>query len=256
MLLQAIILIAPEFYHQSIGQMNLIRYARITETFEKREIVLLKGLPCVWGKCSFCNYIDDNSPDVVENNRINREILEKVTGEFGVLQVINSGSCFEIPAETMEMIRFLIKTKKIFKIYFESHWLYRERLQELRDFFAVPLIFLLGIETFDDDFRNLVLNKNIVYTDIEEVKRYFQSICLMVGIQGQTRDMISRDVEILLNHFSYGTINLFVENGSVIKPDYALQDWFRSRYSWLPAERKIDILWNNTDFGVGGDADE
>ena len=35
------------------------RYSRILEK-DKREIVLLKSRPCIWGKCSFCDYIEDN----------------------------------------------------------------------------------------------------------------------------------------------------------------------------------------------------
>ena len=36
------------------------RYSKILEK-NQREIVLLKSFPCSYGKCSFCNYINDNS---------------------------------------------------------------------------------------------------------------------------------------------------------------------------------------------------
>ncbi|MFQ9981021.1 MAG: radical SAM protein, partial [Finegoldia magna] len=39
------------------------RYAKIEEKL-KREIVLLKGRPCFWGKCTFCDYIEDNTMDM------------------------------------------------------------------------------------------------------------------------------------------------------------------------------------------------
>ena len=45
--------------------------------------------------------------------RLNHKILSQVTGEFGVLEVINSGSCFELPKETLEEIRILIQTKRL-----------------------------------------------------------------------------------------------------------------------------------------------
>ena len=35
------------------------RYSKVTNK-NVREIVLLKALPCIWGKCAFCDYIDDN----------------------------------------------------------------------------------------------------------------------------------------------------------------------------------------------------
>ena len=34
------------------------RYSRITQK-HPREICLLRSFPCVWGKCSFCDYIED-----------------------------------------------------------------------------------------------------------------------------------------------------------------------------------------------------
>ena len=34
------------------------RYSTIDEKY-KREIVLLKARPCKWGKCRFCDYIED-----------------------------------------------------------------------------------------------------------------------------------------------------------------------------------------------------
>ena len=74
-----------------------------------REIVLLKAFPCAWGKCTFCDYIDDNSKNEEEMVSLNSEILSRVTGETGVLEVINSGSCFELPKATLKEIREIIK---------------------------------------------------------------------------------------------------------------------------------------------------
>ena len=70
------------------------RYNKITNK-NIREIVLLKAFPCVWGKCSFCDYIDDNSLNEEEIVTLNKEILKNITGEFKVLEVINSGSCLD-----------------------------------------------------------------------------------------------------------------------------------------------------------------
>lgn len=38
------------------------RYSRITAK-NQREICLLRGFPCAWGKCAFCDYIEDNGRD-------------------------------------------------------------------------------------------------------------------------------------------------------------------------------------------------
>lgn len=51
------------------------RYSEITNK-NQREIVLLKGFPCIWGKCSFCDYIDDNSNLEEEMNKLNLKVLK------------------------------------------------------------------------------------------------------------------------------------------------------------------------------------
>ena len=48
------------------------RYSEITNK-NQREIVLLKAFPCVWGKCSFCDYILDNSNFEDEINKLKTE---------------------------------------------------------------------------------------------------------------------------------------------------------------------------------------
>ena len=226
------------------------RYNKITNK-NNREIVLLRSFPCIWGKCSFCDYIDDNGRDEGKLNKLNKEVLDNITGEFGVLEVINSGSCFEIPKETMNYIKKIVDEKKIKLLFFESHWCYRNRLDEIKNFFNVPIIFKIGVETFDYDFRNNFLNKNAKFKDAKEVSEKFQSVCLMVGIKGQTKEMIRKDIEILLENFKYGTINVFVNNTTSIKRDEELVQWFRKEYSYLDDYRTIEVLYHNTDFGVG-----
>ncbi len=53
-----------------------IRYNKITDKHQ-REIVLLKSFPCKYGKCSFCNYIEDNSLDEKEIDAVNMEVLKE-----------------------------------------------------------------------------------------------------------------------------------------------------------------------------------
>lgn len=226
------------------------RYNKITNK-NVREIVLLKSFPCVWGKCSFCDYIDDNSLNEDEIVKLNKEVLKNITGEFKVLEVINSGSCFEIPKETLNDIKKIIQEKNIEKLFLESHWCYKNRLQEMRDFFGIDIIFKIGVETFDNNFRNLVLNKNANFKTYEDVKKHFQSVCLLIGIQGQTKEMIKRDIDIILNNFEYATLNVFVNNTTNIKRDEDLVQWFIKEYQFLNDFDKIEVLYNNTDFGVG-----
>lgn len=226
------------------------RYNKITNK-NNREIVLLKGFPCIWGKCTFCDYIDDNGLDEKEINKLNKEILDKVDGEFGVLEVINSGSCFELPAKTLKYIKEVVDKNNIKKIFLESHWCYRNRLDEMREFFKIEIVFKIGVETFDNNFRNLVLNKNANFKTVEDVKELFQSVCIMVGIRGQTKEMIREDVEIVLENFKYATINVFIENTTDVKRDEELVKWFCEEFKELENHKTIEVLFHNTDFGVG-----
>lgn len=230
----------------------MIRYSKIKNK-NKREIVLLKGYPCAWGKCSFCDYTADNCEDEMEMLKVNGEALSYVTGEFGALEVINSGSVFELPESTLHRIKETVKKQNISNLFFESCYSYKNKLDAMRDFFGIKIIYKCGIETFDDAFRNAVLNKGIYFDNIAEVSNYFDSVCLLVGVKGQTKEMIKRDIDILIRNFSYGCINLYINNTTAVKADEELQEWFRKEYAYLEEHPNIDVLWNNTDFGVGGE---
>lgn len=231
--------------------MDLVRYARIT-TKLPREIVLLRGLPCVWGRCTFCDYIADNTTDLDEIRRVADRELAKVTGEFGRLEVINSGSIQELPDEIRARIRDLIPQRGIAEFICESYWSYRRTWPDTRAFFRVPTRIKLGVETFDDRLRNEVLNKSMHFADPAEVAALTDTICLLVGFRGQTRDTVRRDIDLLRKLFRYGCVNLFTPNtksAGLIDDD--IKAWFADEFRWLENEPTIEVLWNNTDFGVG-----
>lgn len=228
------------------------RYSVIREK-NPREICLLRGFPCAWGKCAFCDYIDDNGSRNQEQQMVeqNRQVLSQVTGELGVLEIINSGSCFELPEQTLEDIADLIREKGIQKLFFEAHWMYRNRLEEMRKRIPVPIVFKIGVETFDNEFRENVLNKHADFTSPAQVAECFDSPCLMVGIQGQTREMIANDIACLKKYFSLGTVNVYNNNTTKIRRDEELVRWFMQEYQWLLDDPAVEVLYEITDFGVG-----
>ena len=181
---------------------------------------------------------------------INFEVLKNVTGEFGVLEVIDSASVFDLTEASLREIKRIVEEKNIKRLFFEAHWIYRNRLDEIRDFFKVPITFKTGIETFDNDFRENVLKKGADFKNYREVQKYFDSPCVMVGIKGQTREMIDRDMEIIKN-FSHATVNIFMNNSTDIKRDDELVVWFVEKYKYLEDDPHVDILFEITDFGVG-----
>lgn len=232
-----------------MGDDFINRYSKINNK-NKREIVLLKARSCKWGKCTFCDYIYDNEIDEEKIDKINLEVLKNVTGEYGVLEVIDSASVFDLTQKTLEEIKRVVEDKNIKKLFFEAHWIYRNRLDEIREFFNVPIIFKMGIETFDNDFREEVLKKGADFKDYREVKKYFDSPCVMVGIKGQTKEMIDRDMEII-KKFPHATVNIFMNNSTNIKRDEELVEWFVKKYKYLEDDPNVDILFEITDFGVG-----
>ena len=229
-----------------------IRYNKITDKHQ-REIVLLKSFPCKYGKCSFCNYIEDNSLDEEEIDNVNMEVLKEITGEYGVLEVINSGSVFELTQKTLEEIKRIVKEKNIKILYFEIYYGYIKRIEEIKKYFSgVEIRFRMGIETFDNNFRVKVYNKNFILEEMEiiEISKKLFSVCLLICVKGQTKEMIENDIKIALENFQGVTINIFINNGTVIERDNELVKWFIEKYSYLALDDRVELLLDNKDLGV------
>lgn len=225
------------------------RYALIHDKFP-REFILLQGTGCRWGKCSFCDYHRDVSDNPFE---INQQVLSQVTGQYGVLDVINSGSGIELDNETIALIAQVAKDKNIHTLWFEMHYMYRYQLKTFAERFAPSIVkFRCGIETFDTDLRNK-WNKGVARdVTAEDVAQYFQGVCLLCGTVGESRDRIVRDIKLAKQHFEYISVNLFNENDTKVRLDEKLQQWFVSEvYPQIKSDAQIEVLINNTDLGVG-----
>ena len=230
------------------------RYSVIEEK-NQREIVLLRGRGCRYRRCAFCDYHEDASADEAANLEINRAVLSQVTGRFGVLEVINSGSFCELDDSTIELIADTRKKKSIKKVHFECHWLYRNHIPELRERFAregVAVVMKTGVETFDADYREQVMKKGIRERNPEILSQGFDECCLLFGLPGQTVDSMKKDIETGLGYFKRVCVNIMVENSAPLKPDDAVRHQFVEKiYPLYKDNPRVDILLNNTDFGVG-----
>lgn len=228
------------------------RYGKILDKC-KREIVLLRGSGCVYKKCTFCDYHLDKCADENENFKLNSEVLARVTGEFRELEVINSGSVFELDGRTLKLIGSVCRDKGIDTVHFESHYLYGGRIQELRDSFKdFTLKMKLGLETFDYGLRETVLKKGIPEKDPKIISRNFEEANFLFGIDGQTLESMQNDITLGLENFERICINVMCENSTKIKPNKTVIDLFVNEiYPLYKDDRRVDILINNTDFGVG-----
>lgn len=228
---------------------DLERYSKI-DTVMPREFVLLQGTGCRWKKCKFCDYYSDCSSNPYD---INREILAKVSGVYGVLDIINSGSAMELDDATINEIRRVADEKNIHTLWFEAHWMYHKVLDKFASNFPNQVVkFRCGAETFDKDVRN-AWNKGIPdEIGAKEIAQYFKGICLLVGVEGQTKDEILNDLALAKQYFEYYSVNLFVPNSTDTKRDENLAKWFISDVApELRNENGVEVLIDNTDLGVG-----
>lgn len=230
------------------------RYS-IIHTKLPREFVLLQGTGCRWRQCTFCDYHDDVSGDPYA---VNRPVLDQVTGVYGVLDVINSGSALELDTETIELIRRVVRERGIHTLWFEAHYMYRHRLAQFAALFeGVQVKFRCGIETFDGVLRSQWKKGVPAEVTAADVARYFQGVCLLCCTEGETRERILADIDTARKHFEYFSVNLFCNNGTSLRRDEALASWFVEEvYPNLSDADGIEVLIGNTDLGVGSAEDK
>lgn len=230
------------------------RYSVIIEK-NPREIVLLRGKGCRYRRCAFCDYHEDASPDEKENFFINERALSQVTGVYGVLEVVNSGSFCELGEATLALIAETCSKRAIKTVHFECHWLYRNYIPQLRELFAkigVAVKMKIGIETFDYNYREKVMLKGIRESDPQKLSADFDECCLLFGLPGQTVSSMKNDIETGLKWFERVCVNIMVENTAPLQPDNSVRDAFvKEIYPLYKDNPRVDILLHNTDFGVG-----
>ena len=199
------------------------RYALIS-TKMPREFVLLQGTGCRWKKCTFCDYHEDVSEHPFQ---VNAPILRQVTGQYGVLDVINSGSALELDEDTLSLIKELVKEKHIHTLWFEAHYMYRKKLADFaRQFAPAQVKFRCGVETFDAELRDSWKKGIPSSVTPEDIARYFQGVCLLCCTQGESKEHIIKDIDIAKKHFEYFSVNVFCNNSTPLRQDKELATWF------------------------------
>lgn len=145
--------------------------------------------------------------------------------------------------------------KKISIIHFECHYMHKNEVRKFKQSFekiGVKCIIKLGLETFDYELREKILVKGIDEKNPEEIAKYFDEINLLQGITGQSAESMTRDIEMGLKYFKRVCVNIMIENGMPIKPDKeVIGEFMELVYPIYKDNDRLDILLNNTDFGVG-----
>ncbi|MBO5785403.1 MAG: hypothetical protein J6R05_04980 [Bacteroidaceae bacterium] len=227
------------------------RYALIHDKMP-REFILLQGTGCRWRKCTFCDYHLDAGADPYT---VNAPVLEKVSGRYGVLDIINSGSAPELDEQTISHIKRVVREKHIHTLWFEAHYMYRKRLAAFAAQFAPAQVkFRCGVETFDPTLRSLWKKGIPEHVSATDIAQYFQGICLLCCTQGESKEHILQDIELAKAHFEYFSVNVFCNNSTPVKQDPELAEWFiKEVYPLIKDDKRIEVLIQNTDLGVGGE---
>lgn len=234
------------------------RYSAITEK-NPREIVLLRGSGCKWKRCTFCDYHLDYSENQEKNFSLNKKVLDRVKGTYGRLEIINSGSFCDLDGKTMDLILDICKRKNISVVHFECHFMHRKDVYSLKELFTkedITVKIKTGVETFDIDYRERVMKKGFGNVSPEEIRRYSDEVCLLFGLKGQTKESMLNDIETGLKYFDRVCINIMNDNTTDVKPCKEVIKTFAEDIAPLYIENdRVDILMENTDFGVGTPTD-
>jgi uncharacterized Fe-S cluster-containing MiaB family protein len=230
------------------------RYSIITNK-NPREIVLLRGSGCKWKKCTFCDYHLDFSLNEDENFKINSEALSKVKGLYGRLEAINSGSFCDLDDKTIRLIIDTCIKNKISIVHFECHYIHRAEVASIKRLFAdngITVKIKTGVETFDVNYREKVLKKGFGFATPMELANYADEVCLLFGLTGQTEQSMINDIETGLKYFDRVCVNIMTPNTTDVQPDKYVIQIFQSNISEKYIDNnRVDILFENTDFGVG-----
>lgn len=230
------------------------RYSVITSK-KPREIVLLRGSGCKWRKCTFCDYHLDFSLNEEENYRINSEALSEVTGLYGSLEVINSGSFCDLDNETFRLIIDTCINNNISIVHFECHYIHRAEVAKVKKLFSdnrITVKIKTGVETFDVNYRENVLKKGFGFATPDKIANYADEVCLLFGLTGQTEESMINDIETGLKYFDRVCVNIMTPNTTKVQPDEYVISIFKNNIAGKYIDNsRVDILFENTDFGVG-----
>ena len=197
-----------------------------------REIVLLNTVGgCSWHRCAFCEYCDTYSKTALEAEKQNKQVLDKVKGEYAVLQVMCSASFAELPMATWYDIRSKCWEKGIETLIVEMHWIHRDSNLRISEFFEnnanpINVQFIYGIETFDFRRRETEWFKGYGNISANDLKQYADSVNLLIGVKGQTMKDIENDIKIAYDNFACIYINVFEPNDTPIERDWELMEEF------------------------------
>jgi hypothetical protein len=223
------------------------RYGIVTEKLP-REVVLLQSIGgCSYGKCAYCDYKDDYAPTALSAIAVNRAALDNVTGTSSVLEVLNSASFSELPADNILDIFDICQKHSINTLITEQYWAFRGAIPRYKTMFGrigVDIKFICGVETFDENYRENVLKKGMPNVSAEKIALYYSWVNLLFGITGQSLDKLKQDIDMAFSLFERVNLCIFENNTTNLKRDNRLiNELYNSAFfAELKNNPRIEIL--------------
>ncbi len=146
----------------------------VSDNLGKRLIVILKGFPCSWGRCSFCPFSLEQSTNVREVIDTNRRIINKAIelmrkDHYERVAVFNGGSFHELPFDTIEELKDLAMNR-VFEIESRSEFVTLDSLKSILSFYKPKkLIVRLGFEVYDEEIREKLLRKGMPDSELKRI---------------------------------------------------------------------------------------
>lgn len=213
-----------------------------------REVVLLNSVGgCSWRRCAFCEYCNTYSRTALEAEKLNEGTLCSVQGVYPTLQIICSASFSELPMITWYDILDVCQQRGIKTVVVESHWIFREHHSLIRDFFkasGIDVQIIFGLETFDFQRREVEWFKGYGRVTLEDVKKYADSVNLLIGVRGQTLESIEKDFETAVPNFVRTNVCVFEPNDTPVERDDELVEAFYNSelFAKYKDDPRVEIL--------------
>ncbi len=142
----------------------------------KRLVIILRGFPCAYGKCTFCPFAMEQSLHTSIVLSDNRSIIQKALSiaekeAYQRVAVFNGGSFHELPYDTVERLRPLARDR-VFEIEERSEYVFEESLKALIEYYKpLKLIVRVGFEVYDEDLREKLLRKGMPNTELYRLSK-------------------------------------------------------------------------------------
>ncbi|MEB2837196.1 MAG: hypothetical protein GSR80_000394 [Desulfurococcales archaeon] len=149
---------------------------RYRDKLGHRLVLILRGFPCSWGRCTFCPFALEQSTSTARVIGDNRRIIERAIEEIrrepvGRVAVFNGGSFHELPYDTVERLRPLARGR-VFEVEERSEFVTLDSLEALVDYYRPRrLIVRVGFETAFEDIREGLLRKGMPDSEMHRLSR-------------------------------------------------------------------------------------